>query len=445
MVAESSPIPYQTISQTLPNCNIKGSLRIFSSYESYQNYFNNITLSNERNGGMSESYIEVNDSILNDYTQQYFNNPAMAERWFGDKYPKNLTELFDRDEYQSMDEYRDIYERVIKPRLNDIIKESSALLDIPVLKYNDLGLGIFDFAKASLGLIPVYEYYSLKHNKYVDGVDTKVITEKGKYKTILKSDGSDVILVPTLREGYDKKTIDKAFREIYEGAELFSTLKKYDLKIGKFTSTIKKTFLYKENIPKPLNAVRIFIYVGGNQNRTGEQFKYTGYTGIGIAELLTALGYSVSVHAMFATQNSKINDNGRFVDGVRGSAVTLKGFGQTMHSQRLLYITSDPSFFRGKEFINIIKRSQVYSDYIDDNLGYASSTDIIKCLAYQEFGKVDRMWNKKGGHNTNSGMLYYVVGNVTNEQEMNQAILDIALSVVNENRSARDQMGFVTT
>jgi hypothetical protein len=441
----SNPTPsYNPLPQQLPNCNIKGSMRVFGNYEAYEKYYDGVIPSQENNGGMNMSYSELYDFVLNMTENDKIGSPQEAIKWLGDTYPKSLNELFSRDEYQSMNEYSIVYENNIKSRLNEIMKESSALLDLPTLRYNDLGLGIFDFSKASLGLVPLYEYYALKHKEYVEGYDTKVIKEDGKFVTKLKKDNSDVVLVPQLKKGYDPKVVDKAFKEIFKGSDVFATLKKYDLKIGKFTSSIKKTFLYKENVPKPLKAVRIFIYVGGNCYRTGEEFKWTGYTGIGVAELLISLGYNVSVHAIFGTGNSQCYIDGSFQMGIRASAVTLKGFSETTYSKRLLYVTSDPSFFRGKEFIKIIKKSQEYSDYMDEGLGYSISTQDVKCLAYQQFGKIDKMWNKDGSHNTQSGMLYYVIGNITNEQMMNQEILNIGLNVVNENKDARDRLGYIS-
>jgi hypothetical protein len=82
---------------------------------------------------------------------------------------------------------------------------------------------------------------------------------------------------------------------------------------------------------------------------------------------------------------------------------------------------------------------------MNTGLGYSISTQDVKCLAYQQFGKIDKMWNKDGSHNTQSGMLYYVIGNITNEQMMNQEILNIGLNVVNENKDARDRLGYIST
>lgn len=431
----SNPIPPQ-FRQRQPSSSVRGTMRIFTSYKAYMDYYDAINLENRRVGNMSDTYIEV-DSNTKRASQRKLQSRDTAIEWFGEDYPKTMDELFSRDEYTLMDEYRRVYEEKIKPRADEIQKESKAALEIPTLKYNDIGLGTFDFARASLGLLPLYKYYSIKYKKYVEGSETNIKKVGDVFKNFLKIDDSPVIIVPELKEGYDESIVDKAFNDIYKGKDVFETLKKYDLKIGKFSSTIKKTYLYKENVPKPLSAIRIFIYVGGNSFVKGEEFKWTGYTGIGITELMTALGYSVSVHAIFGIGNDQINVDGRFENGVRASAVTLKPFTETMHSQRLLYIVSDPSFFRGKEFQNIVKKSQVYDDYIDNGLGFSVGTEQIKHLAYRTFGSIDKLWKNDGSYNIQSGMLYYVVANIRSEQQMNQAILDIALSVINENQQAR--------
>jgi len=432
----SNPTPSQ-YTQQLGSLQIRGTMRIFPSYKSYMDYYDAIDLENRRVGTMGSTYLEVDNQVKSG-SQRIIDNRDEAIEWFGEEYPKSLDELFSRDEYPLMDEYRDVYEGKIKPRADEIQKESKAALEIPTLKYNDIGLGTFDFARASLGLLPLYKYYAIKHKKYVEANETYIKKVGDVFKNFLKEDNSPVLIVPQLREGYDENVVNKAFKEIYDGGDVFATLKKYDLKIGKFTSTIKKTYLYKENVPKPLNAIRIFIYVGGNAGVSAEQFKWTGYTGIGITELMTSLGYSVSVHAVFGVGNSQINvGGGQFDRGIRASAVTLKPFNETMHSQKLLYIVSDPSFFRGKEFVNIVKKSQFYDDYIDTGLGYSVQSDEIKHLAYKTFGSIDKLWKDDGSYNLQSGMLYYIVSNIRSEQQMNQAILDIALSIINENQQAR--------
>jgi hypothetical protein len=359
--------------------------------------------------------------------------------------PRTIQELFDRKDYPLMNEYKDVYERIIKPRVSDIIKDSKAKLEVPTLKYNDIGLGTFDFAKASLGLQPLYKYYALKHKRYVEGSEVYVKKENNKFRNFLKSDNSDVVIVPWLKEGYEDSVVHEACSDIHKGDNIYDVLKKYNLKIGKFTSSIKKTYLYKENVPKPLNAVRVFVFPWVYGIQDAEAYKWTGYAAIGICELLTAMGYNVAIHGISGAANSQINyENGTFDRGVRLNCITLKPFSETIHSQRLLYVLSDPSFLRGKVFLNLIKQAQDYNDYMDSLLGFAETVDNVKSIVYKGFGAIDKQWNKDGSHNLNSGMLYYILGRIGDEQEMAEAILNLGLNVVNENATARAQVGLVT-
>jgi hypothetical protein len=177
---------------------------------------------------------------------------------------------------------------------------------MPTLRYNDLGLGSFDFNKASTGLIALYKYYSLKKKGLVDGVDVETYKEKDKYKYKLKSDGSSVVLTPELEGGYDSKEAQKFLKEIEKGENVFVALNANNLKIGgkgAFTSTIKKSYILKEKVAKPKNAVRLFVKMGNNENIRHPKYKWTGYTAVGIAELLSILGYAVSIIGVIAINN----------------------------------------------------------------------------------------------------------------------------------------------
>jgi hypothetical protein len=94
--------------------------------------------------------------------------------------------------------------------LQEIIKISKADLQLPVYKYNDLGLGLFDFNKASTGLIPKYQYYSFKKKEIVEGNEVDTIKDGDKFVSILKSDKSPCVLVPFILS--DDKIAGRNFR-----------------------------------------------------------------------------------------------------------------------------------------------------------------------------------------------------------------------------------------
>ena len=414
---------------------INGTLKSFRTLQDFFDFFNGIELGS----------IPVTQNTGTTYLQEWNKTKRGIESqisgrdssWFGLPLPNSLEDALSRTKYLEMDEYNKVYKENIQPRIQDILKESKADLEMPVLKYNDLGLGTFDFNKASAGLIALYKYYSFKKKDLVDGMEVLTYKEKDKYKYKLKSDGSSVVLVPEFKGGYDTKDAQKALKDIEKGENVFVVLKKYGIKIGgkeAFSSTIKKSYLLKERSPKPKNAIRLFVKMGNNANILHPQYKWTGYAAVGVAELLEVLGYAVSIIGIVGTENIRSSEF-----PTRYVAINLKNFDETLDKQSLLYVASDPTFFRIKVFELILKLAQNYKDYIDGNLGRSTTIEQIKSVVFNEFGKRDKMFNDKGKA-ANSQFLYYMIGDVYGLDELNRTILEIGLNVVNENKEARDKL-----
>ena len=379
---------------------INGTLKSFRTLQDCFDFFNEIELGSipiVQNTGTT--YLQEWNSTKTGI-QSYITNRDIS--WLGTPIPTSLEDALSRTKYLDMDEYNKVYKENIQPRIQDILKESKADLEMPVLKYNDLGLGTFDFNKASAGLIALYKYYSFKKKGLVDGMEVSTYKEKDKYKYKLKSDGSSVVLVPEFKGGYDTKDALKALKDIEKGENIFVVLKKYGIKIGgkeAFSSTIKKSYLLKERTQKPKNAIRLFVKMGNNANILHPQYKWTGYTAVGIAELLEVLGYAVSVIGVIGIRNKRQTFPTRYI------GINLKNFEETLDKQSLLYVVSDPSWFRIKYFEYIVKTAQYYKDYIDGNLGSSVTIEEIKSMVFNEFGKRDKMFNDKGKA-TNSQFLY---------------------------------------
>jgi hypothetical protein len=370
------------------------------------------------------------------------------EDWYGNPVPKTFEDAMARDRYQRMDEYTSIYNSVIKPMVQSILQQSKAVFELPTLRYNDRGLGNFDFAKASLGLVPIYKYYSFKRQDFVEGNEVRTIKDGKKYKYFLISDGSPVVIVPKIKDAQDPevfKIVKEAYKEIFEGAKVFETLKKYKLKIGgknSISSTIKKCYINKEKFPKPKSAIRLFIKFGANWDINAEMYKWTGYTAVGIAELLTLLGYSVSIVGIVGDE-TRINYQGKMQDGVRCFGATIKKFEETLDTPSLLYTFSDATFFRVRYFQYIINSSYHYRDYMNDGLGSIVDLPFLKDVVFEEYGKRDKLFNKKGEINADSQFLYYIIGDIYNQQDMTQSIREIGEHIVDENIQARIKMGYI--
>lgn len=422
---------------------IKGTLVSFPTVDALLDYYKEFEIEDR---AIPESHSSQTYKGLLEWVHGYIKEELDGQEvsWYGEPLPSSVEDANDRTRYQRMDEYEDVYKRIIRPRIEEILKNSKAELEVPVLRYNDLGLGIFDFNKASTGLIPLYKYYSFEKQELVDGVDVEVVRDGKAYKYRLKSDKTPVVLVPKLKQGYDKELVNKAFKEVYDGANVFAVLKKYGFKIGgndAFSSTIKKTYLLKEKKPKPRNAARIFIKIGGNCNIRYPQYQWGGYAAIGIAELLSFMGYAVSIIGVCGINTSINVGGGKLESGCRYTGVVLKSFSDTLDSSSLLYIASDPTFFRVKYFDVIVKIAQYYSDYMDNSLGSAAEIHQLEDMIFTEYGKRDKLFHNNGKRDDSCQFLYYVLGDIYGEEDVSKAILDIGLDVVNKNIEAREKMG----
>lgn len=421
-----------------------GKLKAFKSLEAFFDYFKSIPITDKNINGNIGTYksiydvtIKMSEDIIKGENKSYSN-----ETWFGLPLLESYEQGMQRERYMRMDDFDAVYIDTIKPRLEEILKKSKAELEMPVLRYNDLGLGIFDFNKASTGLVPKYRYYSFAKESIVDGnlVDTFEID--GKFKCKLIEDGSPVVSVPYLLG--DEENIFQCYKDIYKGQGVFEAIKKNNVKIGgkgAFGSIIKKSYVLKEKVLKPKNAVRIFVSIGASANKSADQYKWSGYAAIGIAELLSILGYAVNIIGVSGgRERINIEQDGELVEGNRFWGINLKSFDETLDAKSLLYVCSDASFFRLKAFDCIIKQADYFNDYLDIGLGYPSGIDAIENMVFTQYGKRDKFFNQNGKRSEKSEFLYYIIGDVFSQDDLNKLILDIGLDVVNKNKEAREKL-----
>lgn len=426
-IPESTGLPY--------------TLRVFRNLLSFQEFCNNIQVLHEKNNG-GAYYDELLETVIADSTSGIKDKNT----WYlgREPFPATYEEAMQRSRYQHMDEFNKYYEEYIVPEASKLLNESVADLDIPTFDYNDRELGFFDYNRASAALFSKHEYYSIKHKKYVDGYEVETFKEGNVYKYRLKSDKSPCAIVPQIEKGQNAEKIHKAFDEIYNGAEPITTLRKYDIKMSGFSTSIKKSYVHKEYKPKPKNSVRIFITLGGNAGVDAENLKWSGYLGVGLAQILEFLGYSVNINVMFGNYiygGIKLK-SGEYKSGHRIFNFSLKKFEETVDVSNLLYVLSDVTFFRIKFFTYIVKLAQFCQDYIDSGLGSTTDLHTMKTAALKEFAKIDPIFNKDGSRNMESPFLYYVVGNCYSEEAFFKQLREIILDVVNENKAARERSGF---
>lgn len=437
------------IPPTIPKeSKVKYTIKIFSSFNSFVEFFDGIVPERKQiPQGSGTTY----QDLFNSVEQDQISAIRSKDKWYLGRppYPKDLQDAMARTEYQHMDEFNDFYKRVIEPEASKFLNESKASLDIPVIKYNDRQLGFFDFTRASAGLFPKYAYYSLKYKKMVEGNEVETYNEDNKFKYKLKADGSPVVIIPMVQDGQDPELLHEACEKIYKGEEPLKALKDFKLKLGGFSSTVKKTYVYQEIAPKPKNAIRLFISIGGNAGVDALDLKWSGYLGVGLTQILEFLGYSVSIYFVYGLQNNGgyKQKNGQFGTGVRFICFPMKKFQETLATSNILYTVSDVTFFRIRYFQCIVKLSQFYGDYINSGLGSSlqgkEGEKILKDAIFTEFANIDPIFIN-GVKNPDCPFMYYIISNCHSETRFRELLREIILDVVNENRLARERSGFRT-
>lgn len=379
------------------------------------------------------------------------------KKWITDKW--RLFDTYDavcnNENFLHWKEYNNFME-TIKPLVDELKKESLADILQPKFIYNDKGLGVFDFARASTVLLPQYVYYSIKLKKIVEQSDVKIINKNDSFNYILKSDKSEVVLLPAF---HDSDNLYNAYEEIIQKLKISNMaqllndgviseiVKKYSLK-RKVYSTVKKSYLYKEDLPMPKKAIRLFCYVGGVADVEPEDLIWSGISTAVMAELLQQAGYSVSIIAVVARKSKLRNKRASCPEispeGLSVQIIELKKFSESLNLNSLLLTTGESSFFRGTIFSKWFQEWSTNNDPEHYTIGSKISTDELWGAAILQAAGRDKHYvkNKKGLYNpsSSSSMLYYVIDMVSSYQAALDQIMSIILSAENENAKLRQKI-----
>ncbi len=370
-----------------------------------------------------------------------------GKSWFGTPVPKSVKEIQERTTFQKMDLYDSMKKRIIEA-FNASYKEVNSKIntDIPKWKYNAMDIGTFDFDRAAINLLPRYQYYNTVTKKIITHEDIENISvDKSKADYVQRNTNQKVIIVPILKEPYDEDIAHDAFMEIAEGKPYQEVLKRYGLKVGKYYSTVKNVYRYKDKVIIPKKAVRLFITVGGGYRIQGNDLIYTGITGLVLAELLEQKGYMVNIQAVFGYSDENLKFEGKEnQEGYRIIMTTVKGFNETIESRTLLYMLSDPTFFRYHVFKYFQLLREKYQDGFSGKIGDMVSKIQIINAVYKQFAVRDKHYlpNKNGNivENKNTEFVYHFIDNVFSEQACLEAIREALKKVETINQIARDQL-----
>lgn len=252
--------------------------------------------------------------------------------------------------------------------------------------FTEKEIGVFSFDLASLGLVPVYEYWSEL---------LKTIVDPNKVKSVLNQVGTRVFfmeeqqLVPQHKVDYNEKFggfYSNILKRVVQKSELLLLdtdyyypekpfVPKHDVERRhkldekgkkKYTTTFKKCFIEIKRVDKPLPRVDILVPFSFDDSYSASQLKYNCLSAIKLAENLSKLGINFRMVASYPVSKGGINFY---------SYIIVKGESEPLDINRLALFIGDPRYYRFQRFRAIIS---MFSDagYDSFDVGWTPITNI---------------------------------------------------------------------
>ncbi|MEO9870381.1 MAG: hypothetical protein ABJQ69_03700 [Ekhidna sp.] len=240
---------------------------------------------------------------INEGTQKQI---EQGTQWYGSPPPKSISELDQHTRFMGMHLADEVRAKIKKYLASYMRLLDSEQMPKPKISYNDRGLGMFSFDRASVGLFKATRINTLTP---IDSTITQLNIELGKKQT---------------------------------------------------RTTVKKVFAYLENKRTHLPSMRLYIMAGANAHVQGDELLYVGLACHELIDFLQARGVAVEVNVLLGTY---------FNHQISMAVIKLKSFEDSMDTNQLLLLTSDPRYFRYKGFKALIALSNHFKLAIDTGLG----------------------------------------------------------------------------
>lgn len=289
---------------------------------------------------------EKNNEHVHYYSESYINSRTRDDKhWFGEGATfRQMSEGI--TEYQSPELIDKIYNQV-NDKIETQVKEK---IKARKVNYNAQGLGVFVYDRAAMGMYRLKEFFSPVLNKIVE--KEEVQNNKGNYELIV--DGSPVI------ERWEEKPDGKP----------------------KIRTTSKRVYAYYPKVSKQRQAVEIFISCGGYAGIKAPEFLYSGISALVVAQLLEKARISTRISVVF----------GSSPDGFRSKAfgciVPIKNYDETLDTNLLALLSSDPRFFRFEGFKGIVSLYEYFGEAAPLTLGQGMNKDLLKrCIENTDYAQ----------------------------------------------------------
>lgn len=249
---------------------------------------------------------EGNESVFKDIVNQTQYELNRGSDWYGTPTPGSFSELEEHNKFLGMHLLTELQSK-IKDQLNRYMEYlDSDVMPKPKVAYNDRGLGMFSFDRASMGLFKL--------------------------------------------------------SKVSIGTPLDRTTSQLNIELGRtsLNTIVKKVYAYFQNKETSYPSLRLYIMAGANARVQGNEMLYVGLACSELVEFLELRGVAVEVNVLIGTS---------FRNRVNVGVVRVKRFQDRADKNQLLLMSSDPRYFRFRGFKALIALSNHFGLTIPSGLG----------------------------------------------------------------------------
>lgn len=290
-------------------------------------------------------HLQYNQHHLPYYGERFINSRIQQDpEWFGagttfDELSNGITT------YKEPGLINTIFDQVserVSLQVHDKIKDRK-------VQYNAMGLGIFLFDRAAMGMYRLKELYSHPHQRKVEQQEVRKV--KSCYQLI--SDGTPVV------ERWEEKP---------DGTPRIRT-------------TSKKVYAYYPKRDKEKRAVEIYLAIGGASSITAESFIYSGVSAIIVAQLLEKAKVNTRISIVVGTSPDE------FKRSVYASIIPVKGYDEKTDANLLALLSSDPRFYRYDGFKGVVSTYEHFKKQapLDIGIGFNERENLISTIEHSTY------------------------------------------------------------
>lgn len=268
--------------------------------------FDNVFAFNEFIDHKAKKLSNHNESIWSAVKNRASERIEMKKDWYGSPIPNTIKELESHNSFLGMELLKEIQPQ-IKDKLSEYLQYLAQLeLPKPKIAYNDRGLGVFSFDRASMGMFKIH------------AINTAT----------------------PIQENISKLNIELGKKQLH--------------------TSVKSVYAYFKDKQNSYPSLQLYIMAGANAKVKGNNILFVGLACAELVAFMEQRGISVEVNVVIGSH---------FRGQTVLAKIRVKRFQDKLDTNQLLLMSSDPRYFRYRGFKTLIVLADYFGYKIPQNLG----------------------------------------------------------------------------